>query len=352
MRYLLLLLLLAAPAWADFTATKAAFDAHMIQYGQQHCNHIKEHIYDDGDHLNDVYYDAARVYFQIADYTGVSAWNDCAQASEWIYRDNYIKSAGGNVAGYWNFGRGLRLDYQRTADSQSLTALDQLRDISSWCSGSAYSTQHLPENGTSRENAYCLMTNAEEAVLGRPAPRLEQYRTNAKGHVNQWLTGTPMQPFMAALVAEALIEANEVVPAPETVPYVSNICHTAWASWDSNRKWFNYIGWNGSDDLRDLNLLIAPMYAWAFKQTGDNWYAARFDEIFASGVDGAYLGGGNGKIFNQNYRWSIQGLDWRYSAASPTPTPSPVPTPTPTPKPCGTAATLKNHQCRLDKAGL
>ena len=58
----------------------------------------------------------------------------------------------------------------------------------------------------------------------------------------------------------------------------------------------------------DLNLLIAPAYAWLFKQTGTVTYRDKANALFAGGTK-AYLG--DGKHFNQNYRWSFKYVEWR-----------------------------------------
>jgi hypothetical protein len=59
----------------------------------------------------------------------------------------------------------------------------------------------------------------------------------------------------------------------------------------------------------DLNLLIAPAYAWLYSRTGDTTYRDRGDQIFAGGVKGAWLDGS--KVFNQNYMWSFDYVKWR-----------------------------------------
>ena len=59
----------------------------------------------------------------------------------------------------------------------------------------------------------------------------------------------------------------------------------------------------------DLNLLIAPAFAWMYHQTGDTTYRDSGDQVFAGGVTGAYLD--NGKQFNQNYMWSFDYVKWR-----------------------------------------
>jgi len=72
----------------------------------------------------------------------------------------------------------------------------------------------------------------------------------------------------------------------------------------------------------DLNLVIAPAFAWVYQQTGDLTYRDRGDAVFAGGVLNAYLAGG--KQFDQNYSWSFDYVKWRGAAAAPPP-PPPLP---------------------------
>lgn len=360
---------------------------NMITFGHQHCDFLKaakaQNLYPTTDPnddqkrdnvLNASYYDGERVYFQIADYTGDASWLECAAASEWVYRDRYIQSVDGQVAGYWNFGRGLFLDLLKTSDQVSGDTLGRLANDAPWCRGNAYEFDHLPSNEFSRENAYCLMTFVWWYKLDQLAPRMQTYLGFAKGHINNWVSGAwPLQPFMAALTAEAMITYYDQVQADPTIPpMIESLARAIWIRWDPQSRSFWYVeGQHLEGPLTpspDLNLLIAPLYAWNYSRTGDTWSRDRYDEIFDGGVSGAYLAG-SGKQFNQNYRWSIQGVAWRNAAGFPTVTPTiaatrtrtatatrtptktampsptatrtPTPTKTATPKPIATLTTAK-----------
>lgn len=347
---LMSILTFASCVHADFDATKAAFDQHMLDVGHQTCAYLQERIYDDS-HLLAGYYDGERVFYQIADYTGDISWNACAQASEWMYRDNYLKGASA-PAGYWNFAKGLAEDFKRTGDTISRTTIDQLTTTAVFCRGSAWELAHIgtmvPGDDYNRETSYCIDTFVEARKLGGDSARLEQFVGFAKGHIQQWLANSfPMQPFMCALNAEALSTYyDQISPDPEIINLEGQLAHKMWTDFwhdpcDTGKTGgcFWYDNHNGTWDKNfDLNLLIAPMYSWLFSKTGDSFYAASFDKIFAAGVAGAWLGP---KQFNQNYRWSIKGLGWRYPTVVSTPTPSPTPTPVPTiiatPTPTATA---------------
>jgi hypothetical protein len=56
-------------------------------------------------------------------------------------------------------------------------------------------------------------------------------------------------------------------------------------------------------------MLIAPMYAWLYRVTGDIKYIQEGDQIWRGGVERAWLS--NGKQFNQNYRMSFLYLKYR-----------------------------------------
>ncbi len=68
----------------------------------------------------------------------------------------------------------------------------------------------------------------------------------------------------------------------------------------------------GTQPAWELNMLIAPVYAWLYHQTGDATYRTRGDDVFRGGVVGAWLDGA--KQFNQNYRWSFAYVAWREAA--------------------------------------
>jgi hypothetical protein len=120
-------------------------------------------------------------------------------------------------------------------------------------------------------------------------------------------------PFMLALTAQALIQANEQHPDPRIPPKILAGLEYAWTSmWhdsgptsggSTQTNSFYYRKITGQYMAADLNLLIAPAYSWAWKQTGDPKWRDRADLIFKGGVTQAWLGAP--KQFNQNYRWSF-----------------------------------------------
>jgi hypothetical protein len=100
---------------------------------------------------------------------------------------------------------------------------------------------------------------------------------------------------MFGLTAEALITTYERTQDAR-IPQALKVG----ADWIWQNMWlpassaFQYMsvevaGVGGPDPAPDLNLLIAPVYAWLYNQTGLNKYRDAGDQIFAGGVKLAYL---------------------------------------------------------------
>ena len=80
-------------------------------------------------------------------------------------------------------------------------------------------------------------------------------------------------------------------------------------AWMPGAEAFWYDSTDTTAAAPDVNLLIAPAYAWLYRQTGDPAYRDRGDQIFAGGVKRASLS--DGKHFDQSYRWSFDYVKWR-----------------------------------------
>lgn len=257
------------------------------------------------------FYDGIRVFYQIADYLGKPQWADCAQYVKAVYLP-YVLSTEGRLQGYKVFPEGLYQDYLRTGDENSRNAVLLLAKNSAYAgSGGAVG----PE--LSRETAYLLEAYRFAKLLGEPHPNEEQTLAFALGHLDQWFnlrsryTGGAyyLQPFMAGLTMEALIGYYEEFPDPRIPPAIRMALDGMWEYWVDRDQAFDYI--TNDDEVKgapDLNLLIAPAYAWMYLQTGDPIYRERGERIFTGGVRGAWLG--QGKQFSQNYRWSFDYVRW------------------------------------------
>ena len=65
----------------------------------------------------------------------------------------------------------------------------------------------------------------------------------------------------------------------------------------------------------DLSLLVAPMYAFLWWQTGQQRFLDRGDAIWSGGVTSAYLD--YGKQFDESYWWSFDYVKWRNPGSVP-----------------------------------
>jgi hypothetical protein len=128
-----------------------------------------------------------------------------------------------------------------------------------------------------------------------------------------------MQPFMVGLVSEALILYHRKTGDARVLPAIRRAMDYLWNHlWVSGEESFLYIdravdsegGQGAVKPAPDLNLLIAPAFAWVYAQTGDVTFLQRGDAIFAGGVRRA-ANDYNAKQFNQNYRWSFAYVAWR-----------------------------------------
>src|SRR5712692_550423 len=307
----------------------AQWEANMRTYGSMHCTPVG---------LDQVYYDAIRVYYQIADYTRDSSWVTCSQLARTVYRDQYVLPNNGVVPGYWNFTHGLTMDYLRSGDAQSKNAVILLSQ------NAGYASDATPLDSTvsadlSREVAYAVISYINTEKVGAyPRARLPLLMTQALGHIDQWfisktyrcgqsgqITCDPgtggqyyIQPFMVGLTSAALIMYYDKTGDPRVLPAVRTAMDWLWANaWVAADESFWYANWVPNPSIPfpaqpgapDLNLLIAPAYAWLFHQTGDSRYRDEGDAVFAGGVKFAYLGAG--KQFDQNYWWSFDYVKWR-----------------------------------------
>jgi len=115
---------------------------------------------------------------------------------------------------------------------------------------------------------------------------------------------------MFGLTAEALILYHTHVEADPRIESAIRLALDAmWErAWLPDQQAFGYRQ-DDPSPAPDLNLLIAPVYAWAYAQSCDPVLVERADAIFTGGVTSAYLVGP--KQYNQNYRFSFDYLTWR-----------------------------------------
>lgn len=288
------------------------WEKNMVAYGTMHRDERAKGI----DESAVWYYDGQRVFYQIADYTKDPKWNEAARNSEQTYR---AYAFSGNTPGWRVFPHGLYQDFKRTGDEKSKAAVIQLAKSSAfaWAGGGQ-------DPRLSRETAYILMAYLLAEDLGLPKhPMRDRAAEYALGHIDQWFTSKKagyVQPFMVGLTCEALIQYYEKTKDRRVPPAIKVAADWLWGNaWVARDQAFWYISMDPYNPRRkpergapDLNLLIAPAYAWLYLQTGDTRYRDWGDRIFAGGVRRAWLG--DGKQFSQSYRWSFDYVKWRRDA--------------------------------------
>jgi hypothetical protein len=304
------------------------WERQMLQYGSKHVN--QDNIGCCGAYTGPWYYDGARAFLQMYDYTGHEPFLEFATKVHNVYRDYML--AGGSGKLYANFPHGLVMFYERFGDEQAKEAIRVMQ---------GNTPGHGPQYhwgagwGNSRPEAYGLSLHLAKQRLGFPRVEgrkdlgyesgetyFDQCLANVLGQMEQWFVSEKARfvyPFLVGLNAEALIEYYEVSHDPE-VPYLLKLA--------ADKMYPNPLTWHEASESMmiveeknglitrgpapDLNLMIAPLYAWVCQQTGDVKYCDIADRIFVSGVKKAYLDGG--KQFTQSYRWSFKYLEWRNRA--------------------------------------
>jgi len=285
----------------------SAWEANMVNYGKKLCNEesITKLTTWEG---NLWYYDGMRVYFQIADYTKDDFWKACVGYIENVYKPYAMSGA----TGWRVFPHGLYQDYLRNNDATSKDAAIALATVSSFAKvggGVIYGV-----NGMFRESAYLIHAYRIAGLLGSPNPKLYARAVDfVLGAIDQEFVSNsdPYQkPFMTGLLMEALIQYYEESKDPRVPPAIKAAVDGLWdRAWIPGKKAFYYESTAPATAAPDVNMLIAPAYAWIYKLTGDTVYQQRGDLIFQGAVEGAWLD--QGKQFNQSYRWSFDYVNWR-----------------------------------------
>lgn len=280
----------------------------MLTLGTKWCDASK--VYSFGYEGDVWYYDGARVYFQIADYTGDQSWEACAYNIARQYRDAIMAAPNGWGQGWRVFPHGLRMAYERSGDESYKNALMLLATKSAF----AHPGGRLTDDAC-RETAYIVETYINAEKLGAPRnPLLARAVSYLLGDVEVLFdTHNYMvhQTFYDGLIAEALIEYYELTEDPRIPPAIQKILDWTWSTgWDNHAEQLVY-----NPDVvprtyyTNLNNLLVPAFAWYYSITGDVRYQRRGDEMFAHALDSDISF--SGKLFSQNYRWSFAYATWR-----------------------------------------
>ncbi len=315
----------------------AQWESQMTKYGEQHCNYLKDRSRSGAERLGATYYDGERIYYQIWAYTKDPKWLTCAEAAEDAYRDGYVLANNGKVAGWMIFPHGLLRDFQETGDTHSQDALIRMSRNAAYGTP-GFGLGALSDPKYSREVAYNLMCKILAERMGSPydySADITRLAEEAFRHMDAWFvtkTAPYVRPFMVALTSEALITYYGKTQDSRVLPILRTAADYLWDhAWLPNDQAFMYTDRASNDNSGgmtpavDLNLLIAPVYAWLYMQTGDTKYQERGDQAFAGAVKKGPTFLFYAKQYDQNYRWSFDYVTWRSQgarvAASPTSAP-------------------------------
>jgi hypothetical protein len=273
------------------------------------------------------FYDGARVYYQIANYTGDQQWANCARNIESQYSD-YILNNKGSIPMWRIFPKGLEMSMCPSCDPKYAAALRAL------INGTLYTkTAGYPWDGVIREMAFTLdLEVAQQTAFGEPHKNLTSTADMEIGFLLAYTDGTGRygmyQTFMTGLAMESLIGYWDLTHDPR-VPYaIRRMLDDIWARYNTNNHammynadvdpakcnetpaWYVPLpGGNcGLNSHQGINNFVAPAFAWYWRQAGDTTYLTRGDDLFAHSLDEPIYAG---KQFSQNYRWSFDYVKWR-----------------------------------------
>lgn len=327
--------------------------------------------YDSGsydDKLSSFYYDYATGMEFLSRRLNDPSLRVAAQKGAQFFADEYAIQYSGFLPGYWNFTSGMRRMYQLTGEDRYRNAVTLTSQNAAFARDST--TEDTRDTAYSREVAYAIRSFLDAEAVGQPRrARLSVLVAHSQSHLEQWTNGTApyLRPFMVGLTAISLIRASEAGFDPVGIRSRLQAIATKMKAelWQESARAFRYTDRivadaNDMQPAPDLNLLIAPMYAWL----GDKEFAGK---IFNGGIEQAWLGNiGAMKQFNQNVQFVEEFQQWMQPSPTPSPTPtvvntptplpSPTSSPSPLPSPCQRPATMNSikkldtwTKCRMDR---
>jgi hypothetical protein len=256
------------------------------------------------------FYDGARVFYNLAQYTGNDNWLACGDT---ITRDysNWLITLNGGAQGWKMFPHGLAMHYNRTGSETSKQALVLLSERGSTIpDGGRLDPQYM------RETAYALDTLVYRERVGMPQHIMRNRSVDlALAQFDQVFVsnqGEFLQPFFTGLMAEALILHYEDTGDTRVPPAIKTMLDWLWdnaVNQTSGWTIYNPADVPGHENA-DLNFLFAPAFAWYYNLTGDPVYRERGDLLFAAAArnSGAYW---SGKSYSQTYRSTFEYMERR-----------------------------------------
>ncbi|HEY2118828.1 MAG TPA: hypothetical protein VGH37_06540 [Candidatus Acidoferrum sp.] len=291
------------------------------------------------------FYDGVQAYWNVQNLLNDDTdWEQCRANVKQVYRDGYVLPRDGAIFGFMMFTEGYYTDYLTSTEAADVTLINDLD-----------SHMYAPYHGVmvdvsylQRETAYAMKNAIYASEISPNSPKLFNNTTSfwrdytldhVLGHVDQICLSQNAQyfeSFMVGLEAESLVQYYDLVrPDPRIPPAIKCLADYMYSSVyntvTSDQGAFPYDKWrmlsdfgygNGGSCMISLNMLIVPMYAWLFKNTGLTAYQTEGDEIWNHGVlfDGCQGGvaanltgpkGNAGKQFSQQYYWGPSYVTWR-----------------------------------------
>ncbi|MFN3325271.1 MAG: hypothetical protein ACK5AZ_17395 [Bryobacteraceae bacterium] len=264
------------------------------------------------------FYDGARVFFQVSDYTKNSQWDACAFNIASQYAD-YVIGSNGVIPGWRVFPHGLRMAYERSGEEKYRQAVILLAN------GGGFARRGGSVNDAFiRETAFVAEAYMEAEKVG--APRHKHFGRAIDfllGHFDSLFETNNYsihQTYTDGLAAKALIQYYQLTNDPRIPLAIKKMLDWLWThGWNHSTKQLLInpdppgpkCSWGCQQYNTELINLVAPAFAWYWNLTGDSNYKLRGDEMFsrALATDISY----SGKAFSQNYRWSFDYVRWRSS---------------------------------------
>jgi hypothetical protein len=313
-------------------ATSSGWSPVFRKYETDFPTHANEHWNRGGASWEENYYDRALIYYAWWLRTGEVEYWKRATTMAVNYRQDYLELNHYNAAAHWYQIEGIEAHYLLTGDEASRTAVGK----SAYFFGTSYYLDHLSDLTAEMDNRMqartlmafltawkinapsdhglvwsSLLSQALTSILASQQPNGAYGFTRANNQCGY------NKPFMVGLLDDALIKYHTAYNADARIlPAIQRSVDYMWAhDWDATSRAFVYLdGPCPGTDLNqvpapDLNNLIVTGYSWLYQQTKDPVYHDRADQIFAGGVEKAYLDGS--KQFNQQYTTSFHHLAYR-----------------------------------------
>lgn len=301
------------------------------------------------------YYDGQACAFWLADYTSdTTTYHAHADVFNTAYAVNYGRVYGWSIPGYWAFGRGLAERYTRLSDAAALTDLQNLCANAAYHASGSLPVSNVDRHELSREWSYVVMNLLDlkrvASISAGQQSRLDACYADLLTIGDDWYTNETasyVRPFMVGLWARALIQfyeeeatAGEKTTIQAAITAAANYIWThCWNEAGGAFLYTDRVGtnppdaWAAAEDgfpQPDLNLLIAPMFAWLWSRTATSSWYTKAGQILDGGAtvydgmwwqSGAYLGtrsadNPNGKHIDQQLTWGVK--FWTYYGATAT----------------------------------